>query len=85
MCCDEGSLHDVHVLSSDWVVQTEQVMMMAWDLHWIDLIHWTSALMSNVVDHEHASRVCQFVMVSVVNLQDSMLALLLYFVKEDVQ
>ena len=37
--------------------------------------------MSNVVDHEHASLICQFVMVSVVNLQDSMLVLALYIVK----
>ena len=71
--CDEGSLHDVHVLSANGVVQPEQVMVVARNFHRIDFVHGTSALMCNVVDHKNAPGVCQLVVVSVMHLQVSRL------------
>lgn len=65
---DEGCLHDVHVLSPNRIVQAEEILVMARNLHWVHFSHGTSALVCNVVNHKDTPRIGQLVVLPVMNL-----------------
>ena len=65
---NEGCLHDVHMLPANGIVQAEEVVMVARNLHWVHFIHGTPALMCNVVDDKDAAGKCQLVVLPVVDL-----------------
>lgn len=65
---DEGSLHDIHVLPSNGIIEAEEVMVLAWDLHGIHLIHGASPLVCDVMDDKHAACISQLVVLPVVHL-----------------
>ncbi len=66
--CDDASLHDVHVLPTNGVIQSEHLSIRRWDFHLRQLGHGASPLVRNVVDDQQAARICHLPMVSVVSL-----------------
>ena len=65
---NESSFHDVHVFPSDWVIQSEQLSVVVWDLQRSKLIHGASSLMGYVVDDEDAPGILHLIVLPVVCL-----------------
>ncbi len=66
--CDDTSLHDVHVLPTNGVIQSEHLLIRRRNFHLRQLSHGASPLVRNVVDDQQAAGICHLPMVPVVSL-----------------
>lgn len=64
----EPRFHNVHVLSSDGIIQTELLSVVGWDFEGCQLCHGAPALVSHVVNDKHAASVGHLAVLPVVSL-----------------
>ena len=69
--CQKASLHDVHVLPSDGVIQPEGLGVVGGHLKIAQLCHGAPPLMCYIVHDQQAARVRQLVVVAVVCLHQA--------------